>query len=236
MPPSSTASALKRLASEVYKLTGAMNNLAKSINGFVKSQGPNDIVNPDLYKGGGMQTGKSYFEDVILWHKAVGFPVRRTPAVFVGEAEHESREFGMRLVKEEFKELCDAFNDGNYRGIADGGGDLIWVTCALMARMGFDLDAAWKEIRRTNWDKVGGPRRADGKILKPEGWKPPSMEVAVRGIAMGTDCEWGSCGVCGADKDFKGRCTNGGCLHNVRPQNKVAHGEKKVPHQSKPSD
>lgn len=133
-----------------------------------------------------MQTGKSYFEDVILWHKAVGHPVRKTPAAFIRDDEHKSRELGIKLVAEEFNELlCKWFEIGDYREISDACGDLIWVTCGLMARLGLNLDAAWEEIRRTNWEKVGGPRRADGKILKPEGWKPPSMEAAVLGIPMG---------------------------------------------------
>lgn len=148
------------------------------------------LIDSGIYdpKEGEMQTGKSYFEDVALWHKAAGHPVRKKlVTATANESEHKSRELGIRLVVEEFKELVSAFDNGEWDKVADGGGDLIWVTCGLMARLGINLDAAWDEIRRTNWEKIGGPVREDGKILKPEGWKPPSMEKALEGIPMGED-------------------------------------------------
>jgi hypothetical protein len=178
-----------------------------------------------------MKTGNSYFEDVILWHNAAGHPVRKTPAAFIGEDEYKSRELGMRLVVEEFRELCFAYDDGHYREIADGCGDLIWVVCGLMARLGLNLDAAWEEIRRTNWDKIGGPQRADGKILKPEGWKPPSMEKAVKGIPMGHNPDpWGTCKDCASALGFDGRCPNNQChysyqLQEVRDEKKPVETE-----------
>lgn len=50
--------------------------------------------------------------------------------------------------------------------------------CWAMARggMGIDLTPFFFEVHRTNMHKVGGPVRADGKGLKPEGWKPPRIE------------------------------------------------------------
>jgi NTP pyrophosphatase (non-canonical NTP hydrolase) len=149
---------------------------------------PNDNVNRPVNKSGDVvQKGKSYFEDVVLWNKALKFPVRKKPAAFIGEEELKSQELGMRLVTEEFKELCKAFEEMDYQEISDACGDLVWVVCGLMARLGLNLDAAWEEIRRTNWNKVGGPRRADGKLLKPEGWQPPSMVEAVKGIPKAVD-------------------------------------------------
>jgi len=148
------------------------------------------LINSGIYdpKEGKMQTGKSYFEDVALWHKAAGHPVRKKLVTTAASgSEHQSRELGLRLVVEEFKELVSAFDSNNWEEVADACGDIIWVTCGLAARLGINLDAAWHEIRRTNWEKIGGPVREDGKILKPEGWKPPSMEVALQGIPMGED-------------------------------------------------
>lgn len=147
------------------------------------------LINSGIYdpKEGEVQKGNSYFQDVALWHKAAGHPVRKKPVTTVSGPEHKSRELGLRLVMEEFKELVSSFDGNQWDELADACGDLIWVTCGLAARMGINLDAAWEEIRRTNWEKLGGPVREDGKILKPEGWKPPSMKKALEGIPMGED-------------------------------------------------
>ena len=44
----------------------------------------------------------------------------------------------------------------------------------------YDVVGAWQEVVKTNMAKVDPEtgkvrRRTDGKILKPEGWKPPDM-------------------------------------------------------------
>ncbi len=128
-----------------------------------------------------MKKGKSYFEDVFLWHREMDFQVRGRPATWFDEREVKegAYEAGFTLIKEEFEELLEAFEERNNLELADAGADLVWVVCGLMARLGIDLDAAWDEVRRTNWAKADGPRRADGKILKPEGWEPPDMTVAL---------------------------------------------------------
>lgn len=41
--------------------------------------------------------------------------------------------------------------------------------------LGLDIKPLFEEVHRTNMLKVGGPTRADGKILKPEGWQPPRI-------------------------------------------------------------
>jgi len=116
----------------------------------------------------------SYFEDVVRWHRKVGHPV--APNIMAAqEAMHGG--LGWKLVVEEFKELCDATNIEEY---ADAIGDLIWVLCGDAARKGIPLDRVWAEIRRANFDKLGGPVREDGKILKPEGWRPPDITSALK--------------------------------------------------------
>jgi predicted HAD superfamily Cof-like phosphohydrolase len=46
------------------------------------------------------------------------------------------------------------------------------------------VNGAWEEVKRSNLDKIDYEtgkviRRADGKILKPEGWTPPNLESFV---------------------------------------------------------
>ncbi len=43
--------------------------------------------------------------------------------------------------------------------------------------VGVDLKPFFKEVHRTNMNKLQGPKREDGKQLKPAGWKPPRIEA-----------------------------------------------------------
>jgi predicted HAD superfamily Cof-like phosphohydrolase len=50
--------------------------------------------------------------------------------------------------------------------------------------MGADAEGAWNEVMRTNLAKIDSVtgkvrKRADGKVLKPDGWQPPSLEKFV---------------------------------------------------------
>lgn len=129
-----------------------------------------------------MKIGKSYFEDVFLWEEELFGSVRGKPAEVVSPELQQRLNLSKSLIEEEFKELMEAFEAGDYKGMVDGAGDLIWVTCGLIAKAGIDLDAAWEEIRRSNWAKKGGPRReSDGKLLKPEDWTPPDFTPALVG-------------------------------------------------------
>lgn len=51
------------------------------------------------------------------------------------------------------------------------------VECWEMAfkGLGIDLYPFYEEVHRTNMAKLGGPKRADGKQLKPDGWQPPRI-------------------------------------------------------------
>jgi predicted HAD superfamily Cof-like phosphohydrolase len=45
---------------------------------------------------------------------------------------------------------------------------------------GYKVDAAWNEVVRSNLAKIDSTtgkvrKREDGKVLKPEGWKPPDL-------------------------------------------------------------
>lgn len=86
------------------------------------------------------------------------------------------------LIREEFDELCaseTAVDD------LDALIDILVVTTGALHSLGVDVEGAWKEVMRSNFDKVD-PRtgrvtkREDGKILKPTGWEPPRLERFVR--------------------------------------------------------
>lgn len=63
--------------------------------------------------------------------------------------------------------------------IADDIAASIYVLCGLANAMGIPLTRVFKVIHSANLDKAPNGevlRRADGKILKPGGWKPADIE------------------------------------------------------------
>ena len=56
--------------------------------------------------------------------------------------------------------------------------DLLYVTYGTMWACGVNPDPVFAEVHRANMQKASGPRRADGKVLKPDNWQPPD----VRGV------------------------------------------------------
>jgi predicted HAD superfamily Cof-like phosphohydrolase len=45
------------------------------------------------------------------------------------------------------------------------------------------MDPVWMEVQRSNMHKIGPDgvvvRRPDGKILKPEGWRAPDIDLVL---------------------------------------------------------
>lgn len=83
----------------------------------------------------------------------------------------------IRLIEEEFIELQDADNDVD---TLDALIDILVVTIGAIHSMGADGEGAWIEVMRSNFAKIDHDtgkvlKREDGKVLKPEGWKPPEL-------------------------------------------------------------
>lgn len=60
--------------------------------------------------------------------------------------------------------------------------DLLYVTYGALDQLGIDADAVFAEIHRANLSKASGPKRSDGKQLKPEGWQPADVKKVLTGI------------------------------------------------------
>jgi NTP pyrophosphatase (non-canonical NTP hydrolase) len=125
------------------------------------------------------ESQEGFFETVVRWHYATDNPVAGAPN-WLEKPYDESLALGMALVREEFSELQDAWDRHSAIEVADAIGDLVWVLCGLSARLGYNLELVWEEIKKANYAKVGGPHREDGKLMKPEGWRPPDVESALR--------------------------------------------------------
>ncbi|NDB84313.1 MAG: hypothetical protein EB127_16645 [Alphaproteobacteria bacterium] len=86
------------------------------------------------------------------------------------------------LVKEEYSELMDAVESKNIVETADACADLIWVVEGLMYSLGIDPQTVWDEVAKSNASKtIDGKlvKRDDGKVLKPETFRPPNIQRAL---------------------------------------------------------
>jgi len=125
-------------------------------------------------------------QDVADFHRALEIPVGSTPKI-------RRPELRAALIMEEAVETCEALTGKGitweYAGkrrfgsrrkrlakVIDGLCDVLVVVYGTAVELGVDLGPFWEEVHRTNMAKKGGPTRADGKKLKPPGWKAPDIE------------------------------------------------------------
>jgi predicted HAD superfamily Cof-like phosphohydrolase len=89
-----------------------------------------------------------------------------------------------KLIDEEYQEFLDAYEDLDDAEQLDACFDMMWVIIGYMKSRGWDCEGAWDEGAKSNLSKIDHItgkviRREDGKILKPEGWKPPDFSKFV---------------------------------------------------------
>ena len=67
--------------------------------------------------------------------------------------------------------------------------DIIWVSIGAAAAQGADIEKAYAEVGRANWDKFPGGvvtrDPATGKVVKPHGWVGPKLLQFVHPILRG---------------------------------------------------
>ncbi len=109
------------------------------------------------------------FEDQAQFMRACGQTV--------GQNNREQFELYMELIREEFNELQNA--DTNEQ-VFDALLDLIVVCIGAGHSAGYPMEQGWDAVILSNLRKIDPAsgkveRRPDGKILKPEGWRPPNL-------------------------------------------------------------
>jgi predicted HAD superfamily Cof-like phosphohydrolase len=107
---------------------------------------------------------------VAAFHRKFGTPPPERP-----DLEHFPGELRVRLIQEESAEFAQAVAEGDLPEMVDALCDLLYVTYGAAVDLGVDLEPFFAAVHRTNMDKVGGHRRADGKWVKPAGWRPPDV-------------------------------------------------------------
>ncbi len=116
------------------------------------------------------------FTDVSVFLSAVGQKVPSVPQQMVSD----QAELYKKLIIEEYSEFIEAdINNDDVERI-DACFDMIWVIVGYMKSRGWDCEGIWDEGAKSNLSKIDPTtgsvrRREDGKILKPEGWKPPDF-------------------------------------------------------------
>ncbi|MDT0316883.1 pyrophosphohydrolase domain-containing protein [Streptomyces millisiae] len=128
-------------------------------------------------------------------------PMRRVAEfreVFDGEAGAERPELAEHrrtLLTEEAREAAGALTDlaqalrtGDdpltaYQAVAKELADVLYVTYGAADALGIDLPAVFVEVHRSNMSKLDADgrvlRRADGKVLKGPGYRPPVLDGLV---------------------------------------------------------
>lgn len=121
------------------------------------------------------------FTDVNVFLRAVG---QEIPSVPVAEVTAQS-ELYKNLIKEEVAEFWEAVEARDDVEEIDACFDMMWVIVGYMKSRGWDCENIWDEGAKSNLSKIDPAtgvvlRRADGKILKPQGWKPPDFTKFVK--------------------------------------------------------
>jgi predicted HAD superfamily Cof-like phosphohydrolase len=121
------------------------------------------------------------FTDVAVFLKAVG---QETPSV-PQQTVSDQAQLYKKLIKEEVEEFWEAEAVSDDVEEIDACFDMMWVIVGYMKSRGWDCENIWDEGAKSNLSKIDPvtglvKRREDGKILKPEGWKPPDFTKFVK--------------------------------------------------------
>ena len=117
------------------------------------------------------------FTDVSVFLSAVGQETPATPQKTVSD----QAQLYKQLIEEEVTEFWEAEAVGDDVEEIDACFDMIWVIVGYMKSRGWDCEGIWDEGAKSNLSKIDPVtglvrKRADGKIMKPEGWQPPDFK------------------------------------------------------------
>jgi len=119
------------------------------------------------------------------FHRAIGDTLAQSPTVPTAELLR----LRLTLLEEEMAEVKEAAGELAARlpqaapadlvPLAHELTDLLYVTYGALLALGVNPDVTFAEVHRVNMHKSTGPRRADGKQLKPKGWQPADLQSAL---------------------------------------------------------
>ncbi len=97
------------------------------------------------------------------------------------------------LIREEYEEVTAVFQNlingqsSDITPLIHELTDLLYVVYGAIEACGVDPDPVFAEVHRANMQKMDGPRRADGKLLKPPGWQPADVRGVIERQRNGKD-------------------------------------------------
>jgi predicted HAD superfamily Cof-like phosphohydrolase len=110
------------------------------------------------------------------FHQSFGLPRASRPTI---DIPADLAKLRVDLLLEEVGEFADATAARDIVGLADALADIVYVAYGAAVTYGIDLDAALREVHRSNMSKLdehGQPLyRADGKVLKSTRYTPPDI-------------------------------------------------------------
>lgn len=119
------------------------------------------------------------FERIAQFHAAVDGEQALEPRV----PSKEVLEFRKTLLREEYTEMLaeiEAVSDSaDITRAVHELTDLLYVTYGTILEFGVNADAVFAEVHNANMRKLTGPKRADGKQLKPRGWRPADVKGVI---------------------------------------------------------
>lgn len=100
--------------------------------------------------------------------------------------EYNPKQFDLyvNLIREELQELNAAIEDEDKVEKLDALIDIVVVSIGAIHSMGANAQGAWDEVMSTNFAKIDPTtgkvkKREDGKVLKPDNWRPPNLQPFV---------------------------------------------------------
>ena len=123
-----------------------------------------------------LETMNPIVESLLEFNQAFEIPKLDNP----GLGPDELIELRIKLLTEEVQEYAEAARTGDLVEVLDALADIGYILAGTIINHGMQdiYDEAFNEVHRSNMAKlVDGKviRREDGKVLKPEGWKPPQL-------------------------------------------------------------
>lgn len=137
-------------------------------------------------------------EQVAEFHNAIGAPILLNPTT-PSSAMLKRR---LQLVGEEFAEFCEALGfrlmgralramlhsvvftsltgEFDMPAAVDACADIDYTVEGTRLELGVYGPAVAAEVHAANMRKIGGPQRADGKQMKPQGWRGPDISGVLK--------------------------------------------------------
>lgn len=119
------------------------------------------------------------FKAVRDFHKAFGLPIQDKPSL----PDMNERDLRVSLLYDEWHEYSLSEDADDITNLARELADIIYIACGTALSYGIPLDCVFREVHRANMSKLIDGKavyREDGKVLKPEGWKPPDIEKVMK--------------------------------------------------------